>query len=45
LLGVSLGYDVTVGGYLLESSSPVSVAWSVESPTGLMFVTGTVVGG
>ncbi|MEA2000992.1 MAG: DUF5719 family protein [Actinomycetota bacterium] len=45
LLGVPLGYDVTVGGYLLESSSPVSVAWSVESPAGLMFVTGTVVGG
>lgn len=45
LLGVPLGFDVTVGGYLLESSAPISVSWSVESPSGIMFVTGTVVGG
>jgi len=44
LLRVPLGYDVTVGGYLIEASAPISVAWSVESPTGIMFVTGTVVG-
>ncbi len=45
LLDVPLGYDVSVGGYFIESSAPVSVAWSVESPFGLMFVAGTVVGG
>lgn len=45
VLGVPLGYEATVGGYLVESSSPISVAWSVEAPFGIMFVTGTVVGG
>jgi hypothetical protein len=42
---VPLGYDVSVGGYFIESSAPVSIAWSVESPFGIMFVAGTVVGG
>jgi hypothetical protein len=45
LLAVPLGYDVSVGGYLIESSAPVSAAWSAVNPNGLMFVTGTVVGG
>ena len=45
VLGVPLGYDDAVGGYQLESSVPVSVSWSVEAPTGIMFVSGTVVGG
>ncbi len=45
LLGVPLGHDVAVGGYRVESSSPISVAWSVEAESGIMFVTGTVVGG
>ncbi len=45
VLGVELGYDVSVGGYFVESSAPISAAWSVESPFGIMFVTGTVVGG
>lgn len=44
LLEVPLGYDVTVGGYFVESSAPISVAWSAETDTGLMFVVGTVVG-
>ena len=45
VLGVPLGYDASVGGYQLESSAPVSVSWSVEAPNGIMFVSGTVVGG
>ncbi|MDJ0923848.1 MAG: DUF5719 family protein [Acidimicrobiia bacterium] len=45
LQGLPLGHDVTVGGYLIESSTPISAAWSVESPAGLMFITGTVVSG
>jgi hypothetical protein len=45
VLGVPLGYDAEVGGYQLESSAPVSVSWSVEAPNGIMFVSGTVVGG
>ncbi len=45
VLRVPLGYDVSVGGYFIESSAPISVAWSVESDKGIMFVTGTVVGG
>ena len=45
VLGVPLGFDVSVGGYFVESSTPISAAWSVESPFGIMFVTGTVVGG
>jgi hypothetical protein len=44
VLGVPLGYDITVGGYYVESTAPISVAWSAESPAGIMFVTGTVVG-
>ncbi len=44
VLGVPLGYDLSVAGYLVESSVPVSISWSVESPTGIMFVAGTVVG-
>jgi hypothetical protein len=44
VLGVPLGYDVTVGGYFVESSVPISVGWSAEAETGLMFVVGTVVG-
>jgi hypothetical protein len=44
LLGVTLPADISVGGYMIESSAPVSIAWSAESPAGLMFVTGTVVG-
>jgi hypothetical protein len=44
-LGVPLSYDVAVGGYLIESSAPISVAWSAETAAGLMFVVGTVVGG
>lgn len=44
LLGVPLGFDVTAGGYFVESTEPISVAWSAESAFGLMFVTGTVVG-
>lgn len=43
LLQVPLGYDVAVGGYSIESSQPVSVAWSVESDVGLMFVAGIAV--
>ena len=43
VLGVPLGYDVTVGGYYVESTAPISVSWSAESGTGVMFVTGTVV--
>ena len=45
VLGLPLGYDVAVGGYIVESSAPVSVSWSVEAPSGIMFITGTVVGG
>ena len=45
LLGVPLGHDVQVGGYRIESSSPIAVAWSALGESGLMFVTGTVVGG
>ncbi len=45
VLGVPLGYDAAVGGYFVESTVPISVSWSAESVTGLMFVTGTVVGG
>ena len=45
VLGVPLGYDFELGGYFVESSVPISVAWSVEAPNGLMFVAGTVVGG
>ncbi|MCP4307072.1 MAG: hypothetical protein GY788_19820 [bacterium] len=45
VLGVPLGFDEAIGGYQLESSVPVSVAWSAEATTGLMFVSGTVVGG
>lgn len=45
VLGVPLGFDVSVGGYFVESSAPISAAWSVESPFGIMFVAGTVVGG
>lgn len=44
LLGVVLPPDAVVGGYQIESSAPVSIAWSTETPAGLMFVTGTVVG-
>jgi len=44
LLEVPLGYDATVGGYFVESTTPISVAWSAETDTGLMFVAGTVVG-
>jgi hypothetical protein len=43
VLGVPLGYDVTVGGYYIESTAPISIAWSAQSPTGIMMVTGTVV--
>lgn len=43
VLGVPLGYDAAVGGYFVESSVPISVAWSAEAAKGLMFVTGTVV--
>jgi hypothetical protein len=45
LVQVPLGYDVSVGGYFIESSAPIAVAWSVEAEKGLMFVSGTVVGG
>ncbi len=45
LLGVPLGYENGIGGYFVEASAPVSVAWSVEAPQGIMFVSGTVVGG
>ncbi len=45
VLGVPLGFNVSVGGYFVESSSPISVAWSVESPLGIMFIAGTVVSG
>lgn len=45
LLGVPLGYDASVGGYFIEASAPISVAWSVEAPKGIMFISGTVVGG
>ena len=45
VLGVPLGHDDAVGGYQIESSTPISVAWSVEAESGVMFVTGTVVGG
>lgn len=45
VLGVPLGFDDSVGGYFVESSAPVAVAWSVESAKGIMFVAGTVVGG
>mgnify|MGYP001823219843 CR=1 FL=1 len=45
VLGVRLSALQGVGGYFVESSSPISVAWSVESPTGIMLVAGTVVGG
>jgi hypothetical protein len=43
-LGVPLGYDVTIGGYLIDSTAPISVAWSAEAANGLMFVSGTIVG-
>jgi len=45
LLAVPLGYDSAVGGYFVEASEPISVAWSVEADKGIMFVSGTVVGG
>ncbi len=45
LLGVPLGYEAAVGGYFIESSAPITVAWSVEAEQGIMFVAGTVVGG
>ncbi|MCP3995042.1 MAG: hypothetical protein GY722_08250 [bacterium] len=45
VLGVPLGSDPTIGGYFVESSTPISISWSVEAPTGIMFVAGTVVGG
>ena len=45
LLTVPLGYDPAVGGYFIEASQPISVAWSVEAEKGIMFVAGTVVGG
>lgn len=44
VLGVPLGYDPSVGGYMVDSAVPISVAWSAEAPNGLMFVSGTVVG-
>ena len=44
VLAVPLGYDVSVGGYLVDSSAPISAAWSAEAPNGIMFVSGTVVG-
>jgi len=43
VLGVPLGYDPAVGGYFVESSVPISVAWSAEAEKGLVFVAGTVV--
>ncbi len=45
VLELPLGYDSAIGGYFIESSSPISVAWSVEADKGIMFVSGTVVGG
>jgi hypothetical protein len=42
-VGIPLGFDVTVGGYFVESTAPISISWSAESASGLMFVTGTVV--
>ncbi len=45
VLGVPLGYDAAVGGYFVESSVPISVAWSAQAPNGIVFVSGTVVGG
>jgi len=44
VLGVPLGYDAWTGGYFIESSAPISVAWSVEAPKGIMLIGGTVVG-
>jgi hypothetical protein len=43
MIGVPLGYDAAVGGYYVESTAPISVAWSAEADKGLMFVSGTVV--
>lgn len=43
LLGVPLGYDPAVGGYYLEATAPITVAWSAEEEKGIMFVAGTVV--
>ena len=45
LLSVPLGADFAVGGYYVEASEPISVAWSVEADKGIMFVAGIVVGG
>ena len=45
VLGGPLGYDAAVGGYFVESSVPISVAWSAQAPNGIVFVSGTVVGG
>jgi hypothetical protein len=45
VLGVPLGFDPAVGGYFVESSTPISVAWSAEAPNGIVFVSGIVVGG
>jgi len=45
LLGVPLGYDAAVGGYFVESTAPISVAWSAEEEKGIMFVSGTLVDG
>ncbi len=42
-MGVPLGYDAAVSGYYIQSTAPISVAWSAEAEKGLMFVTGTVV--
>jgi hypothetical protein len=43
VLGVPLGYDEAVGGYYIESTAPISVAWSAEEEKGIMFVAGTVI--
>ncbi len=45
VIGVPLDFDASIGGYRVEASQPISVSWSVDGATGLMFVTGTVVGG
>jgi len=45
VLGVPLGYDAAVGGYYVESTSPISVAWSAQADKGLVFVAGTIIDG
>lgn len=45
VVGLPLDYDPAIGGYRIESSQPISVSWSVDGVSGLMFVSGTVVGG